>query len=122
MEIKNGLCTQKYTKVYAEDKEKWKFNAPHHFIVGKADCEDEYIEPIEYVNFQEGPIKEYGINGVNNEDLILMVITRLQAFQDSPYKCRENAMAITKLQECLMWLGKRTLDREVKGIEGTSEI
>ncbi|MBU5307557.1 hypothetical protein KQI18_07130 [Clostridioides mangenotii] len=28
-------------------------------------------------------------------DLILMVLTRLQACQDSPYKCRENAMAIT---------------------------
>jgi hypothetical protein len=77
---------------------------------------------IEYVNFQEGAIKECGINGVNNEDLILMVIARLQAFQDSPYKCRENAMAITKLEECLMWLRKRTLDREAKGIEGTSEI
>ncbi|WP_207641051.1 hypothetical protein [Metaclostridioides mangenotii] len=51
-----------------------------------------------------------------------MVITRLQAFQDSPYKCRENDMAITKLEECLMWLRKRTLDRGVKGIEGTSEI
>jgi hypothetical protein len=51
-----------------------------------------------------------------------MVITRLEAFQDSEYRCRENRVAITKLQECLMWLGKRTSDREVKGIEGTSEI
>jgi hypothetical protein len=122
MEIKNGLCTQKYTKVYAEDKEKWKFNAPHHFFVAKTYAEDKEIYPIQFIDFQEGPIKEYGINGVNNEDLILMVITRLQACQDSPYKCRENAMAITKLEECLMWLRKRTLDREVKGIEGTSKI
>lgn len=29
-------------------------------------------------------------------NLILKVLTRLQAYQDSPYKCRENAMAITK--------------------------
>ena len=51
-----------------------------------------------------------------NEDLIAMVIDRLQSFQESEYKCRENAVAITKLEEALMWLRKRTQDREDRGV------
>lgn len=122
MEIKNSLCTQNYTKLYCEKKEKWKYNAPCYFTVGKAGCEDDCIEPIEFIRFQEGPIKECGINGINNEDAILAVITRLEAFQDSSYACKENEKAIEKLEECLMWLRKRTLDREVRNVEGTSKV
>lgn len=91
---------------------------PHHFEVANA----ETLEVIETVNFQEGPIKENGINGVCNEDLILMVLTRIQSFQHSEYSSRENAVVITKLEEALMWLRKRTLDREARGVEGTSKI
>ena len=118
MEVINGLCTQKYTKVLCENKEEQRFNAPHHFEVASA----ETLEVIETVNFQEGPIKENGINGVCNEDLILMVLTRLQSFQNSEYAVRENAVAITKLEETLMWLRKRTLDREIRGVEGTNKV
>ena len=118
MLVENGLCTQKYTLVGSEDKEKQKYNAPHHFEVANA----ETLEVIGTVDFQEGPIKECGVNGVCNEDLLLMVLVRLQSFQNSPYACKENEMAITKLEETLMWLRKRTLDREKRGIEGTSKL
>jgi len=39
---------------------------------------------------------------------------------NTSFPCRENAMAITKLDECLMWLEKRTKDREQRQVEGTS--
>lgn len=72
------------------------------------------------VNFQNGPIKENGINGCQNEDLLTIVIDRLQGFQSGEFKCRENAIALTKLEESLMWLRKRTQDRIDRGVEGTS--
>lgn len=112
-ELTNGLLTQKYTKVLEEDN--YSFNAPHLFKVVKADDNSTLAE----IHFQEGPIKENGVNGVCNEDLIAMVIRRLKGFQDSEFSCKENAMAITKLEETLMWLRKRTQDREVRGVEGT---
>ena len=118
MIINNGLCTQKYTLVGCEDKDRQKFNAPHHFEVANV----ETLEVIQTIDFQEGPIKENGINGVNNEDLILMVLTRLNSFQESNFKCRENEIAISKLEEALMWLRKRTMDRELRNVEGTSKI
>lgn len=74
------------------------------------------------VDFQCGPIKECGVNGLNNEDLLLMVLTRLNAFQDTEFKCRENALAITKIEESLMWLRKRTTEREMRNVEGTHTV
>ncbi|MEI6100830.1 MAG: ABC transporter ATPase [Eubacteriales bacterium] len=114
--LTNGLITQKYTYIAHEDD--IRFNAPHHFIVNRVgdDC------TVGVIDFQEGPIKENGVNGVANEDLIAMVIARLQGFQNSEYACRENAVAVTKLEEALMWLRKRTLDREARQVEGTSQI
>jgi hypothetical protein len=118
MEVRNALCTQKYTKVGCENLENQQFNAPHHFKVLNATTEEVICE----VNFQEGPIKENGVNGVCNEDLILMVLTRLESFQNCDFSCRENAIAIEKLEEALMWLRKRTQDREARNVEGTSVI
>lgn len=73
------------------------------------------------VIFQDGPIKEVGLNGVMNEDLLLILISRLEGFQSGAYKTREGALALTNLQQALMWLEKRTSDREKRGVEGTSQ-
>lgn len=105
----------KNTDVFAEAE--YKYNAPHNFKV--LDKEGNVVASI---HFQEGPIKEVGINGVANEDLIAMVVKRLQCFQKSEFSCRENACAITKLEEALMWLEKRTKEREQRGVEGTNKI
>jgi hypothetical protein len=73
------------------------------------------------VDFQNGPVKESGVNGCHNEDLIAIVIDRLQGFQGGKFSCRENAIALTKLEEVLMWLRKRTDNRVARGVEGTHE-
>jgi len=124
--LEHDLLTSKYTEVYHEERENMHYNAPHHFMVAKAsldgskgDREGERF--LVNVDFQEGPIKECGVNGVHNEDLIAMVICRLEHFQKSEFSCRENAIAITKLEEALLWLRKRTMGREKRGVEGTNK-
>lgn len=72
------------------------------------------------ISFQNGPIAEAGVNGVSQEALLAIVEDRLLCFQAGPYACRENAVALTKLQEAMMWLQKRTRDRMARGVEGTS--
>jgi hypothetical protein len=74
------------------------------------------------VKFQKGPILEGGVNGCQNEDLLAIVIDRLQGFQGGEFACRENAIALTKLEEVLMWLNKRTADRRNRGVEGRNEL
>ena len=77
-------------------------------------------EPKPYISiaFQEGPIKENGVNGCQIEDVIAVLEARLEGFQEGPYRCRENALMITKLQEARMWGQERTRLREKKGVEG----
>jgi hypothetical protein len=120
--LTSDLITNKYTKVYHENAEDMQYNAPHNFEVYHHLHEPGYAEPLAKIHFQEGPIKECGVNGVCNEDLIAMVICRLEHFQKSEYACRENAIAITKLEESLMWLRKRTIGRELRNVEGTHKI
>ncbi len=72
-----------------------------------------------WIDFQNGPINEVGVNGVTHEALLAIVIDRLQSFQKGPYACRENALALTKLEEAKHWLFSRTLERMQRGVEGT---
>jgi hypothetical protein len=73
------------------------------------------------ISFQNGPIKEAGFNGISQEALLAIIIDRLQSFQTGPYACRDNAVALTKCEEALMWLQRRTQDRLRRGVEGTNQ-
>lgn len=120
------IGTSNYTEVFSEDAKT--FNSYHEYEVRPTPPEGATVSDImgegiyAKIKFQEGPIKEYGINGCHNEDLIAIVIDRLQSFQESSFKCKENAMAITKLEEALLWLRKRTDDRIKRNVEGTSQL
>lgn len=56
-------------------------------------------------------------NGTTNEEVIEVLIDRLH-FLNNNFPCRENSIAITKLDEALMWLNKRTQDRQKRNVEG----
>lgn len=73
------------------------------------------------ISFQNGPIAEVGFNGISNESLLAVVEHRLLGFQSGPFACRDNAIALTKIQEAMMWLQKRTMDRMRRGVEGTNQ-
>lgn len=72
--------------------------------------------------FQCGPIAENGVNGVTQEVLLAILIDRLQSFQKGPFACRENALALTKLEEAKHWLFSRTLERMQRGVEGSNKL
>lgn len=72
------------------------------------------------IQFQCGPIPQNGINGVGIENVLEVCRARLQMFQEGPFKCRENALALTKIEEALLWLGARTALRQEQGVEGTN--
>ncbi len=70
------------------------------------------------VLFQNGPIKEHGVNGLTQEALLAIVVDRLRSFQKGPFSCRENAIALTHCEDALMWLQRRTRERIKRGVEG----
>lgn len=95
-------------------------NAHHEYRI-------EFVEPhqvgdapaLGLLSFQNGPIKEVGVNGIHNEDLLLIVADRLAAFQSSRFACRENAAALLAVEEAISHLERRTARREAAGTEGT---
>lgn len=78
--------------------------------------------PVVVISFQKGPVKEFGVNGITDEALLAIVLDRLRGFQTTPYSCRENSLAITKLEEALHWLMHRAFARQRRGVEGTSAV
>jgi hypothetical protein len=76
------------------------------------------------INFQNGPIDEgsNGVNGVQHEDLLAIIIDRLQGFESGPYSCEENAQALMHCEEALRWLNTRTKNRIARKVEGTHTV
>lgn len=66
---------------------------------------------------QNGPIKEVGVNGCQVDTVIETAKLIIEGL-NKKFPCRENAVAITKLDEALMWMNKRRTDREKRGVEG----
>jgi len=61
-------------------------------------------------------------SGAFVEGVLQAALGRLQFYQGSKFKCRENAIAITKIEEALMWLDSRTRNREERAVEGTHAV
>lgn len=76
------------------------------------------LQFIEKVPVAEGSKELTTVNdGTTNEEVLKVLIDRLQ-YLNGKFPCRENALVITKLEESLMWLNKRTADRTARNVEG----
>lgn len=72
------------------------------------------------IKFQKGPRKDPEARcGILDSDLLEIVRDRLRSFQAGAFSCRENACALTHIEEALMWLNRRVEDRIERGTLGT---
>lgn len=117
------IGTKKYTEVLATD-EKGQGNANHEYQVVPVGypAGTKLGDVCAVISFQNGPIKDAGVNGVMNEDLIAIVIDRLEGFQSGDYACSENESAKLCLETALRIMRLRTEAREARGVEGTNTI
>ena len=78
------------------------------------------------IEWQDGPLgrgaERKEPNGAFVETVIDAALQRIQFYQDSKFNCRENVIAMHKLEEALLWLNKRTADREARQVEGEHKI
>ena len=109
-----------YTEVFAVD-EAGPGNANHVYDIRPVEGKEMRGGGL-VIRFQEGPLKENPMNGIQNEDLIAIVIDRLQGFQRGEFACKDNGMALVNLHGALAYLRQRTKKREDRGVEGTSEL
>ena len=57
-------------------------------------------------------------DGTTNEEVLRVLLLRLQYLQKK-LPCRENSLALTKIEEALLWLNRRTEKRVQQGVETT---
>ena len=78
------------------------------------------------IEWQNGPLGRDATriepNGAFVETVISAVVARIEHYQSTKFKCRENAIALTHLETALLWLNKRTMDRENRKVEGTHTV
>ena len=78
------------------------------------------------ITWQKGPLgrdgKRIAPNGAFLEDVVKVGIGKLKDYQNSKFKCRENAIALTHLETALLWLQERTRERDARGVEGTHAV
>ncbi len=67
--------------------------------------------------FQNGPIKEVGVNGITNEALLAILQDRL-AHLNGIFPCIENEEALGALMRASEALNRRTQNRINRGVEG----
>ena len=72
--------------------------------------------------FQNGSIKEAGVNGITQEALAAIIIDRLRSFQAGPYACADNEEALNHFVQGLRSLQNRTRTRINRGVEGTHTV
>jgi hypothetical protein len=93
--------------------------SPSRYEIRTANAQDKVLLEVQ---FQDGPTRTYGINGVLIEDLLNVCLQQLHLFQQGPYKTAYNARAIAHIAHALEELDARTARRLEQGIEGTSQV
>ena len=113
---------EKLNQVYAADN-KGNGGANHIYQVYRADDNPDIMGEhhcLATIEFQNGARNlPDSISGVLDTDLLEIVRDRLKSFQSGQFSCRENAVALTHVEEALMWMNRRVEDRAERKVLGT---
>lgn len=119
----NG-CNRAIT-IGADDRNPAHGNASHDYRCAILDVDGDEMDieiDITHIEFQNGPIKEVGVNGLTHEVLFAILIDRFECFQDSQWECQENADTLVHLRRAVQSQLDRTKAREARGVEGTKAV
>lgn len=106
--------------VYVLD-ERGNGGAHHEYEIAAKDANNEIL--LADIQFQNGARRlPDSTHGVLDTDLLEIVRHRLQCFQSGRMATRENACALTHVEEALMWMNMRVEDRAEREVLGTDKI
>lgn len=112
----DGLGLNDRIEIWADERDPNSGNASHHYQLrmdGKV---------VAAISFQHGPRDADGSTaGITEAALFAVILDRLNGFQAGPYRCRENALQITKVEEAHQWTRERAWTRHRQGVLGKNE-
>lgn len=94
----------------------------HNLGANPAMPKKQKVDPRQLIVFQNGPIKEAGVNGLTHEVLLAILIDRLASFQAGPFPSEYNLQALNHCKCALDALHSRTRDRIKRGVEGRTQV
>jgi hypothetical protein len=101
--------------------EKGNGGANHRYSIVDANADGGGYKEYGIIQFQNGARKlEDSVHGVLDTDLLEIVRHRLSCFQQGQFSTRENAIALTHIEEALLWMNKRVEDRIERNVLGTN--
>ncbi len=76
--------------------------------------------PVGWLGFKHGPSGDPESRpGVTDAAVLAVLIDRYTGFQEGPFRCRENAIVLTHLEEAMHWIHHRERNRAERGVLGT---
>ena len=105
------------TKVFVTDEPNASYGgACHKYVVTDKDN-----NVLQEIAFQEGPIGEQGVNGIQGVDLLQICLHRMDSFQAGPFASSINEVTAGFLAAAIGSEGTRTRRRVEAGVEGLNE-
>lgn len=95
------------------------FNTKDHNITDRC-IEQNNGRTVLDIKFQTGGTANTEKNGIFIEDLLIIARAKLAEYNNQ-LPCRENQLAIDKIDEAILWLTYRKAEREHRGVYGTEE-
>lgn len=110
----NGVVVTHNEQIQVENSEKrHELSHGHYYDI----LSGELVTPIQ---FQHGPVKVHGVNGITSEALLAILIHRTKILNNN-FPCEENKRAITYMENALALFEQRTRDRQQRGVEGLNK-
>ena len=97
----------------------YSYGLPGFEVTSDGIIDTEWRFPLEFCRGDKNDESKKRQAGVFVESLLEAVVHRLKTVNVGDLASKETAMAITKVEEAILWLGKRSEDRRIRGVEGT---
>ena len=87
-----------------------------------AESKEGFFEDSVTIDFQAGLVAEEGINGIQDEGLLAVLIHRYEQFQEGPLACVQNEATLKFLRLAHWWMEERKSDRIARGVAGMAKV
>jgi len=95
------------------------YRVPLFQVTNEGLVEFDYPRTIEFCKGDKNDPGKLRLVGFFTETLLAVCREYLQDVNQGELQSRETAVAITKIDEAILWLGKRAADRQARGVQGT---
>lgn len=89
------------------------------YVITNEGIKEEFEFTINFCKGNKDDTEAFRQEGILTESLLEVVVHYLETVNTGDLRCRESSIAITKIEEALLWLRKRSQDRQRRNVQNT---